>query len=148
RNSTLPAPTNPYKATTNSDVIVSQSYDRGQTWSSPAALALAGDQFMPWGAYDTSGKLRIGFFDRSVDPANHKYGYTLATERTGGSLSFTKAVISTVDSDPTTGDRWFARNVNPAFPHATAFLGDYSNIAPPPHARALSYSPHIPNHPP
>ena len=84
---------------------------------------------MPWGAYDTSGKLRIGFFDRSVDPANHKYGYTLATERTGGSLSFTKAVISTVDSDPTTGDRWFARNVNPAFPHATAFLGDYSNIA-------------------
>ncbi|HKA48133.1 MAG TPA: sialidase family protein [Candidatus Dormibacteraeota bacterium] len=129
RNSTLPAPKDPYKAMTNSDIIVSQSFDRGRTWSSPAALALAGDQFMPWGAYDTSGKLRIGFFDRSVDPANHKYGYTLATERTGGSLSFTKAVISTVDSDPTTGDRWFARNVNPAFPHATAFLGDYSNIA-------------------
>ena len=84
---------------------------------------------MPWGAYDTSGKLRIGFFDRSVDPANHKYGYTLATETTGGALNFTKAVISTVDSDPTTGDRWFARNVNSAFPHATAFLGDYSNIA-------------------
>ena len=32
-------------------------------------------------------------------------------------------------SDPTTGNRWFARTVNPAFPRATAFLGDYSNIA-------------------
>jgi len=129
RNSTLPAPSDPYKAKTNSDVIVSQSFDSGRTWSSPVALALAGDQFMPWGVYDTSGKLRIGFFDRSVDPANHKYGYTLATEAAAGSLNFTRAVISTVDSDPTTGDRWFARNVNPAFPHATAFLGDYSNIA-------------------
>ena len=129
RNSTLPAPRDPYKAKTNSEVIVSQSFDRGRTWSSPVALALAGDQFMPWGAYDVSGKLRIGFFDRSVDPANHKYGYTLATEMTGGSLNFTRTVISTVDSDPTTGDRWFSRNVNLAFPHATAFLGDYSNIA-------------------
>ena len=129
RNSTLPALRDPYKAKTNSDVIVSQSLDSGRTWSSPVALALAGDQFMPWGAYDTSGKLRIGFFDRSVDPDNHKYGYTVATEMTAGSLKFTRAVISTVDSDPTTGDRWFARNVNPAFPHATAFLGDYSNIA-------------------
>jgi len=27
RNSTLPAPTNPYATTTNSDVIVSQSFD-------------------------------------------------------------------------------------------------------------------------
>jgi len=129
RNSTLPAQSDPYKAKTNSDVIASQSFDSGQTWSSPSALALAGDQFMPWGAYDRSGKLRIGFFDRSVDPANHKYGYSLATEMTAGSLNFTRALISTVDSDPTTGDRWFGRSVNPAFPHATAFLGDYSNIA-------------------
>ena len=38
-------------------------------------------------------------------------------------------MVSTVQSDPTTGDRWFARTVNSAFPRATAFLGDYSNIA-------------------
>ena len=65
--------------TTNSDVIVSQSFTavpRGRT----TALTLAGDQFMPWGAYDTQGVLRIGTFDRSYDPANHEYGYTLATE--------------------------------------------------------------------
>ena len=129
RNSVTPAPADPYVAKTNSDVIVSQSFDGGQTWSAPTALALDGDQFMPWGVYDTSGKLRIGFFDRSVDTANHIYGYTVATETSDGSLTFGEAVVSTVNSDPTQGDRWFARTVNTNFPHATAFMGDYSNIA-------------------
>src|SRR6187549_793543 len=64
RNSTLPAPADPYVAKTNSDVIVSQSFDRGRTWSPPVALTLAGDQWMPWGAYDGAGRLRIGTFDR------------------------------------------------------------------------------------
>jgi hypothetical protein len=129
RNSTLPAPTDPYQATTNSDVVVSQSFDHGQTWSAPQALTIPNDQFMPWGAYDRSGLLRIGFFDRSYDPANHMYGYTVATETSAGSLTFTTTQVTTTLSDPTQGDRWFARTVNPAFPHATAFMGDYSNIA-------------------
>jgi hypothetical protein len=129
RNSVIPAPANPYTAKTNSDVIVSQSTDRGLTWSTPVALNLAGDQFQQWSVYDTSGRLRIGTFDRSIDSNNHKYGYTIATETSSGSLSFTTKTVSTVASDPTTGDRWFARNVNAAFPNATAFLGDYSNIA-------------------
>jgi hypothetical protein len=129
RNSTTPAPSDPYTATTNSDVIVSQSFDAGKTWSAPVALALGGDQFQQWSAYDTSGLLRIGTFDRSVDPANHKYTYTVATETAPGSLTFTTTHVATALSDPTTGDRWFARNVNPSFPAATAFLGDYSNIA-------------------
>jgi hypothetical protein len=129
RDSTLPAPTNPYAAKTNSDVIVSQSLDGGAHWSAAVPLALPGDQFQPWGAYDTTGHLRIGMFDRSVDPANHQYGYTVATETADGSLAFTRATVSTALSDPTSGDRWFAANANPAFPFATAFLGDYSNIA-------------------
>jgi hypothetical protein len=126
RNSALPAPADPYQAVTNSDVIVSQSFDNGRTWSAPAAIKLAGDQFMPWGAYDARGRLRIGTFDRSGDPANHTYNYSLATQTGSG---FSVVTASTVVSDPTTGDRWFARNVNPNFPNATAFLGDYSNIA-------------------
>jgi hypothetical protein len=129
RNSTLPAPSDPYKAVTNSDVIVSQSFDRGHTWSAPVALALAGDQWMPWGVYDKSGLLRIGTFDRSGDSANHTYNYSLATETNPGALTFTTAAVSDVRSDPTKNDRWFGRNVNPAFPFATAFLGDYSGIA-------------------
>src|SRR5581483_1798431 len=49
RNSVVPAPSDPYSAVTNSDVIVSQSLDGGQTWSAPTALTLPGDQFQPRG---------------------------------------------------------------------------------------------------
>jgi hypothetical protein len=129
RNSPTPAPSDPYAATTNSDVIVSQSFDSGATWSAPVALPLSGDQFQQWSAYDTDGLLRIGTFDRSVDPANHVYTYTVATETAHGSLAFSTTHVATQTSDPTTGNRWFARTLNAAFPRATAFLGDYSNIA-------------------
>ncbi|HKS78947.1 MAG TPA: sialidase family protein [Gaiellaceae bacterium] len=127
RNSTTPAPTDPYSAVTNSDVIVSQSTDYGRNWSTPTAVALPGDQFMPWGAFDTSGTLRIGTFDRSGDAANHLYDYSLLTQT--GATTYSRSVVSTVQSDPTTNDRWFARTVDPSIPNATAFLGDYSNIA-------------------
>jgi len=127
RNSTLPAPADPYSATTNSDVIVSESTDYGHTWSSPVAVELSGDQFMPWGAYDGSGTLQIGTFDRSGDPDNHLYDYSLLTQT--GPSSFSRSVLSTVSSDPTTGNRWFAGTVNTDFPHPTSFIGDYSNIA-------------------
>jgi hypothetical protein len=129
RNSTLPAPSDPYAATTNSDVVVSQSFDGGAHWSAPAAIARRGDQWMPWGAYDASGTLHIGTFDRGTDAANHRYDYSLATETSPGSLAFGVTPVTTVQSDPTTGDRWFATTVNAAFPFATLFLGDYSNIA-------------------
>jgi hypothetical protein len=130
RNTAHPVNADPYHATTNSDVIVSQSTDSGRTWSTPVAIAAARDQFMPWGAYDTNGLLRIGTFDRSTDPANHLYDYSLTKEQTAGSLAFGGwSPITTVASDPTTNDRWFATTLDPAFPFATSFLGDYSNIA-------------------
>lgn len=127
RNSVTPAPSDPYTAKTNSDVVVSESTDGGATWSAPTAIARTGDQFMPWAVFDGSGKLRVGFFDRSYDAENHQYGYTVATETSPG--AFATAQVTTALSDPTTSDRWFARTVNSAFPNATAFLGDYSNIA-------------------
>ena len=139
RNSTTPAPADPYEATTNSDVIVSQSFDRGRTWSSPTALTLSGDQFMPWGAYDSDGLLRIGFFDRQYDAANHKYGFSLATESSPGSVAFTTSQLTTALSDPTRGDRWFAATADAAFPFATTFLGDYGNIAAVPSGGVVAY---------
>ena len=92
---------------------------------------MPGDQFQSWAAFDANGDLRIGTFDRSSaatgSSANHLYGYTVLTY--GGSGT----TVSTVNSDPTQGDRWFARTVSTAadwpFKHATAFLGDYSGIA-------------------
>jgi hypothetical protein len=129
RNSTTPAPSNPYVAKTNSDLVVSQSFDNGRTWSAPVAIALRGDQFQSWSAYDTNGLLRVGAFDRSADSNNHLYNYSLSTETSPGSLTFATTPVSTAQSDPTTGDRWFARTLNAGFPFATAFLGDYSGIA-------------------
>src|SRR5207237_670195 len=110
----------PYSVTTNSDVIVSESTDGGQTWSTPAAYPIPGDQFMPWGAFDGSGTLRVGTFDRSYDASNHQYGYTLLTGTPG---SFASTQVTDELSDPTMNDRWFARNANSSFPNATAFLG-------------------------
>jgi len=129
RNSTTPAPSNPYVAKTNSDLVVSQSFDNGRTWSAPVAIALRGDQFQSWSAYDTNGLLRVGAFDRSADSNNHLYNYSLSTATSPGSLTFATTPVSTVQSDPTTGDRWFAATLNANFPFATAFLGDYSGIA-------------------
>jgi hypothetical protein len=129
RNSTLPAPSDPYAAKTNSDIVVSQSTDGGLTWLTPTVLQASGDQFMPWGAYDASGKLHIGYFDRSYDPANHQFGFTLASETTAGSLNFTFTQVTTTLSDPTQGDRWFSgTTVNSSFPHPSSFIGDYSGI--------------------
>jgi hypothetical protein len=129
RNSILPAPADPYQAVTNSDVVVAQSFNGGVTWSAPVALSAPGDQFQPWAVYDSTGRLRISYFDRSYDAANHKYGYSLATENAAGSLTFTVNQLSTALSDPTSGDRWFSgRTPNPAFPHPSSFLGDYSGL--------------------
>jgi hypothetical protein len=121
----------PYAVHTNSDVIVSQSLDSGKTWSPAVALPIANDQFQPWGAFDKNGNLQIGYFDRSYDAANHKYGYTLATvgKTPSNAWAFHTMELSTALSDPTQGDRWSSTTVNPNYPHATLFLGDYSNIA-------------------
>src|SRR5260370_9500983 len=84
---------------------------------------------MAWGAYNARAQLQIGYFDRSYDAANHKYGYTLASETTPGSLNFTEQQVTTALSDPTQGDAFFAVTVNSNFPRATRFIGDYGNIA-------------------
>jgi len=137
RNSPPPSPDlNPYTSVTNSDVIVSESTDGGAHWSAPQAVELPGDQFQQWAAFDKNGVLRIGTFDRSYDPANHKYGFTVLTQ-TGSGFSSTQ--ITDTLSDPTTNDRWFARTLDAGFPNATAFLGDYANIAATPDGGVAAY---------
>jgi hypothetical protein len=117
----------PYDWKTDADVRFSESTNGGLTWSPPTDIARAGDQFQPWSAFDKNGNLRIGFFDRSYDSANHMYGYTVATV-TPSTITFQQ--VTDQLSDPTQGDRWFSRTtLNKSFPHPTSFLGDYSNIA-------------------
>lgn len=129
RSAPHPVSPDPYQAKTDSDIIVSQSFDGGATWTAPAPIREAGDQFFPWSAFDSRGRLRIGYFDRGYDTANHRYGYTVATEARPGIQRFLLTQATTVLSDPTRGNRWFAVTVDPRFPRATRFLGDYSGIA-------------------
>jgi hypothetical protein len=128
RNTTLTS-SDPYATATNSDVGVAESFDGGRTWTTKI-LRVRGDQFFPWAAFGADGRVRVGYFDRSYDAANHKLGFTLATETKPGSLAFTTKQVTTQLSDPTKGDRWFSgTTVNPAFPNPTSFIGDYNGIA-------------------
>ena len=130
RNSPSPAPADPYAAATNSDVVMSQSSDYGRHWSAPVAMELPGDQFEPSTVYDASGRLRISYFDRSFDPENNRYGYSLATEKVAGSLQFDLRQATTALSDPTRDDHLQAlQTVNPAFPHPTLTIGDHGALA-------------------
>lgn len=129
RNGPRPVSRNPYRAVTNSDIIVSQTRDGGRSWSTPQAIPERNDQFFPWAAYDVTGRLRVGFFDRAYDPANHRYGYTVATETRPGALRFQLRQVTTALSDPTRHNRWFTVSVDRRFPGATTFIGDYSAIA-------------------
>ncbi len=124
----LPVSSDPYTAKTNSDIIVSQSYDSGTTWSQPTAIAKPGDQFFPWASYDGLGRLQIGYMDRSYDPNNHLYGYTVAVEQRPGSLQFHQTQVSTALSDPTKDNRWSSTSINANFPRASRFIGDYSGL--------------------
>ena len=106
RNSTPNTSTSdPDQWITNSDVVVSQSFDGGQNWSSPTALAIGGDQFMPWGVYDSTGILRIGFFDRSYDSENHAYGYTLADRDRPGHAQLQRHAADNRTHRPDAGGR-------------------------------------------
>ena len=82
----------------------------------PVALALAGDQFMPWGAFDSARRSA----DRHVRPQRRRrqpHVRLLAGHRDGARLAVVRAApVSTVRSDPTRGDRWFAAHARPGVP--------------------------------
>lgn len=128
RNAPHPVSADPYQAATNSDIIVSQTLDGGQTWSAPAALTTANDQFMPWAVYDGNGRLRVGYYDRSYDAGNRAYGYTVATETGKATLRFATLQVTTALSDPTEGALQ-GITVNGAYPNAAPGIGDYTAVA-------------------
>ena len=109
--------------------IVSQSFDDGPTWSAPVAIALTGDQFQP-GAPTT--RTDCSGSERSTGRSTRPITCTLLVvdgDEPRLADVHDDAGLTATQSDPTTGDRWFAATLNATFPFATSFLGDYSNIA-------------------
>jgi hypothetical protein len=94
----------PYTTATNSDVMVSQSTDGGQTWSAPTLIgqSTANDQFFGSAGFLSDGQLVVGMMDRSGDVANDSYTYTLSV-LSGG--SWTTQNVSSAASDPTKNNR-------------------------------------------
>ncbi len=129
RSASRPVPSDPYRATTDADIIVSETRDGGRTWSLPSAIHEPNDQFMPWAAYDHRGRLRVGFYDRSSDPANQRYGYALASEVKPGSLTFSTTQVASALSDPTRNNTASRGTIDPAFPNPAVSIGDYSAVA-------------------
>ena len=105
----------PYQVRTNSDIVVSQSFDGGGHWSAATAIPTDNDQFQPFGAYDASGRLQIGYYDRSYDPANHLSDTTLIqSSNNGRSWSNVKRVSE------------FQSNFDDSFFGCGCFIGDYN----------------------
>lgn len=109
---------------TNTNVFMSTSTDAAVTWSRrPQTISSApNDQFFPWCAVAPDGTLNVSFMDRSYDPANSKYGITLARVPTTGSVRLQR--VDTGLSDPNHA-RWFSS----ATGGKTTFLGDYTGLA-------------------
>jgi hypothetical protein len=65
--------------------------------------------------------------DRSYDPANHAFAYSLSIQTTTG---WSTQNVSGALSDPTKDNRWFTGGqIFPNFPYPTTFIGDYTEIA-------------------
>ena len=119
----------PYTTTTNADVMMSQSWDDGRTWSTPVVVGQnpRNDQFFPSVVFLSDGRMVVGMMDRSFDAANHSYAYSLSVRQGSG---WSTQNVSGALSDPTKDNRWFTGGqIFPNFPYPTTFIGDYTTIA-------------------
>jgi len=103
-------------------MIINDLKDDGVIHQIRGSLA-AGKESKVYTAIAPDGTLNVVFFDRSYDPANSRYGVTLArlAPRSSG---FALARVDTGLSDPNHA-RWFSG----ATGGETTFLGDYNGLA-------------------
>ena len=101
--------------TTNTDIFLSKSTDKGNTWSIPVKVnndATARHQFFVWSTIDQStGHLWFVFYDRRNTTGSETDVYT--AKSTDGGVTFDNFKISETPFTPTSG----------------VFFGDYTNIA-------------------
>jgi len=116
-------------AATNADVILARSADGGLTWSEHLLDGSPNDQFYPWVAVAPSGRVDIGYMDRSYSSgqAECQYGFTLnrVTFDAGGAINSQAAVRVDTGLSDAGRSRWFSG----ATGGPTTFLGDYNAVA-------------------
>jgi len=115
---------------TNTDVFLARSTNGGSSWTVFNIDSAANDQFYPWVDVSNSGRVDIGYMDRSYQPevqgAACKYGFSLRRITFPGGV-FTptpKVQVDTGLSNPGKS-RWFSGTTA----GNSRFIGDYNGIA-------------------
>lgn len=115
---------------TNNDVILARTADGGATWQEHLLDASANDQFYPWVAVASNGRVDVGYMDRRYSSGQNvcQYGFTLTRatfDGAGNIASKTSARVDTALSDAG-HSRWFSSTATGG---KTLFIGDYNGIA-------------------
>ena len=114
---------------TNTDVFLGRSTDGGKTWRVYTVDNSSNDQFYPWVAVASDGRVDVGYMDRSYSAGQTecKYGFTLTrlTFDSAGNISTqTRQRVDTGLSDSGHA-RWFSGTTN----GNSRFIGDYNGMA-------------------
>jgi hypothetical protein len=117
------------KVATNTDVFLARSADGGRTWTVRNIDSSPNDQFFPWVAVGSEGRVDVGYMDRSYSSGQSvcQYGFTLTRLTFSGAGRLTSKVRTRVDtglSDPG-HSRWFSASTN----GNGRFIGDYNGLA-------------------
>ncbi len=115
-------------AATNADVFLARSTNGGATWTTYPIDTTANDQFYPWVSVAASGRVDVGYMDRSysADQVVCQYGFTLTRLVFDGGI-ITSSLRTRVDtglSNPGRS-RWFSSSTN----SNSRFIGDYNGVA-------------------
>ena len=113
---------------TDTSVFLARSTDAGDTWTVYTVDNAPNDQFYPWVAVSSTGRVDVGYMDRSYSAGQSvcQYGFSLRriTFPSGVFTPAAKMQASTALSDPGKS-RWFSGTTN----GSGTFIGDYDGVA-------------------
>jgi hypothetical protein len=113
---------------TNMDVRLARSIDGGATWVEHILDSSPNDQFYPWVAVALSGRVDVGYMDRSysADQEVCQYGFTLSrvTFDAAGDPTVSRQRVDTGLSDAGRS-RWYSDETD----GKTVSIGDYNGVA-------------------
>jgi hypothetical protein len=113
---------------TNMDVVLARSVDGGSTWARHTLDRSPNDQFFPWVAVAPSGRVDVGYMDRSYSAGQEvcQYGFTLSrvTFDAAGDPTVTRQRVDTGLSDA--GRSLWSPDETDG---KELFVGDYNGIA-------------------
>jgi hypothetical protein len=116
------------KSQTNMDVRLARSIDGGATWVEHILDSSPNDQFHPWVAVAPSGRVDVGYMDRSYSAGQEvcQYGFTLGrvTFDAAGDPTVSRQRVDTRLSDAGRS-RWYSDETD----GKTLFVGDYNGVA-------------------